>query len=57
MRFVGIIIAIALATPTFWLGLLFILYFSVSRHWLPASGYVSFVEVQSTQPHIFCCQH
>jgi peptide/nickel transport system permease protein len=44
MRFVGIIIAIALATPTFWLGLLFILYFSVSRHWLPASGYVSFVE-------------
>jgi peptide/nickel transport system permease protein len=44
MRLVGIIIAIALATPTFWLGLLFILYFSVSRHWLPASGYVSFVE-------------
>jgi peptide/nickel transport system permease protein len=44
MRFVGIIIAIALATPTFWLGLLFILYFSVYRHWLPASGYVSFVE-------------
>ena len=43
MRFVGIIIAIALATPTFWLGLLFIL-ISVSRHWLPASGYVSFVE-------------
>ena len=44
MRLVGIIIAIALATPTFWLGLLLILYFSVSRHWLPASGYVSFVE-------------
>ena len=44
MRLVGIVIAIALATPTFWLGLLFILYFSVSRHWLPASGYVSFVE-------------
>ena len=44
MRVVGIIIAIALATPTFWLGLLFILYFSVYRHWLPASGYVSFVE-------------
>ena len=44
MRLVGIVIAIALATPTFWLGLLLILYFSVSRHWLPASGYVSFVE-------------
>ena len=43
-RLVGVANAIALATPTFWLGLLLILYFSVSRHWLPASGYVSFVE-------------
>ena len=42
-RLVGVIIAIALATPTFWLGLLFILYFSVSVM-APASGYVSFVE-------------
>ncbi|MDF3042908.1 MAG: transporter permease [Thermomicrobiales bacterium] len=41
-RLVGVVNAIALATPTFWLGLLLILYFSVSRHWLPASGYVSF---------------
>jgi peptide/nickel transport system permease protein len=40
----GLTNAIALATPTFWLGLLLILYFSVSRRWLPASGYVSFWE-------------
>ncbi len=41
---IGVFIAIALATPTFWLGLVLILYFSVSRGWLPASGYVSFAE-------------
>jgi peptide/nickel transport system permease protein len=44
VRLVGVVNAIALATPTFWLGLLLILYFSVSLHWLPASGYVSFAE-------------
>lgn len=43
-RVVGVVNAIALATPTFWLGLLLILYFSVSRRWLPASGYVGFAE-------------
>ncbi|MFN8591885.1 MAG: ABC transporter permease [Thermomicrobiales bacterium] len=43
-RFVSVMNAIALATPTFWLGLLLIIYFSVSRHWLPASGYVPFTE-------------
>lgn len=43
-RLVGVVNAVALATPTFWLGLLLILYFSVSRHWLPASGYVGFLE-------------
>ena len=30
-----------LSTPNFWLGILFILYFSVQLHWLPASGFVS----------------
>jgi peptide/nickel transport system permease protein len=30
-----------LSTPNFWLGILFILLFSVSLGWLPASGYVS----------------
>jgi peptide/nickel transport system permease protein len=41
---VGLANALALATPTFWLGLLLILYVSVFRRWLPASGYVSFAE-------------
>ena len=41
---IGVVIAIALATPTFWLGLILILYFSVSRGWRPASGYVGFAE-------------
>ena len=41
---VSVISAVALATPTFWLGLLLILYFSVSRKVLPASGYVTFTE-------------
>jgi peptide/nickel transport system permease protein len=43
-KVVGVANAIALATPTFWLGLLLILYFSVARRWLPASGYVSVVD-------------
>ena len=30
-----------LSTPNFWLGILMILFFSVSLGWLPASGYVS----------------
>lgn len=30
------------AVPSFWLGLLFILYFAVELRWLPASGFVPF---------------
>jgi peptide/nickel transport system permease protein len=30
-----------LSTPNFWLGIMFILFFSVQLGWLPASGYVS----------------
>ena len=30
-----------LSTPNFWLGIMFILFFSVQLSWLPASGYVS----------------
>ena len=37
--------ALALGVPTFWLGILLILLFSVELRWLPsASGYVSFFE-------------
>jgi peptide/nickel transport system permease protein len=30
-----------LSTPNFWLGIMFILFFSVTLGWLPASGYIS----------------
>lgn len=40
-RLLALLTAIALATPSFWLGILLVLFFAVSRHWLPASGYVS----------------
>jgi peptide/nickel transport system permease protein len=43
-KLVGVVNAIALATPTFWLGLLLIIFFAVTRRWLPASGYVSFTD-------------
>ncbi len=32
---------VGLSVPHFWLGLLFIIWFAVDLHWLPASGYVS----------------
>jgi peptide/nickel transport system permease protein len=31
---------VGLSVPHFWLGLLFIVWFAVDLHWLPASGYV-----------------
>src|SRR6266550_3892503 len=34
-------ITLELAVPHFWLGLLFIIWFAVDLHWLPASGYVT----------------
>jgi peptide/nickel transport system permease protein len=33
---------LGLSVPHFWLGLLFIIWFAVDLHWLPASGYVPF---------------
>jgi len=36
--------AAAFGIPVFWLGILFILLFSVRLRWLPPSGYVSFLE-------------
>ncbi len=43
-RLISLFSAIALATPTFWLGILLILFFSVSLHWLPPSGYMSITD-------------
>jgi peptide/nickel transport system permease protein len=34
--------ALGLSVPTFWLGVLLVLLFSLRLHWLPASGYVPF---------------
>lgn len=33
--------AVSLSVPTFWLGILLILFFAVYLHWLPPSGYAS----------------
>ncbi len=41
-RLVALLNSVALATPTFWLGILLVLFFAVNLHWLPASGFVSF---------------
>ena len=32
---------VGLSVPHFWLGILFIIWFAVDLHWLPASGYVT----------------
>jgi len=36
--------SLAYSIPTFWVGILLILVFSVELRWLPSSGYVSFAE-------------
>jgi peptide/nickel transport system permease protein len=41
-RVVAVLTSLALATPTFWLGILLVLFFAVDLHWLPASGFTSF---------------
>jgi peptide/nickel transport system permease protein len=38
---VMIIIALGMSIPLFWLGLMFVLFFSVKLRWLPVSGYES----------------
>jgi len=40
-RLVAVLTSVALATPTFWLGILLVLFFAVDLLWLPASGFVS----------------
>jgi peptide/nickel transport system permease protein len=43
-RAIAILNAVALATPTFWLGILLLLLFAVSLRWVPPSGFVSITE-------------
>jgi peptide/nickel transport system permease protein len=38
-RFIALFNAMAIATPSFWLGILLLLFFAVRLKWLPASGY------------------
>jgi len=43
---------VGLSVPHFWLGLLFIVWFAVDLHWLPASGYVSMHDPLSNLEHM-----
>lgn len=43
-RLIGVFIALAIATPSFWLGILLLLLFAVRLGWLPPSGYVRFTD-------------
>jgi peptide/nickel transport system permease protein len=38
-RIISMILLVGLSTPTFWIGLLFILFFAVNLGWFPAGGY------------------
>ncbi len=43
---------VGLSVPHFWLGLLFIIWFAVDLHWLPASGYVSMTHPVANLEHL-----
>lgn len=43
-RLLTILTAITLAIPSFWLGLILIVYFAVENNWFPAIGYASLIE-------------
>lgn len=41
-RFATLVASAGVAVPTFWLGVMLILFFSLTLNWLPPSGYTSF---------------
>ena len=41
-RVIRLILQIALGVPSFWIGLLFILWLAISLHWLPVGGFPGF---------------
>ncbi len=43
---------VGLSVPHFWLGLLFIIWFAVDLHWLPAGGYVTLHHPLSNLEHM-----
>jgi peptide/nickel transport system permease protein len=43
-RFIALFNAMAIATPSFWLGILLLLFFAVRLKWLPPSGYKGFTK-------------
>ena len=43
---------VGLSVPHFWLGLLFIVWFAVDLHWLPASGYVTIHDPVANLEHM-----
>jgi peptide/nickel transport system permease protein len=43
-RFASGLVTIGMAIPQFWLGIMFVIVFSVTMGWLPARGYVPFTE-------------
>ena len=43
-KFTTIFVALGQAIPTFWLGILLVLFFSIKLRWLPPSGRIEFTE-------------
>ena len=56
-RAITLLNAVALATPTFWLGIVLLLLFAVSLRWVPPSGFVSITEhpLQSVRLLVLPC--